>query len=576
MALPGRRLFVTLMHDVGRRRPVNPTQLIPHASSIGYALFTVINATQIWGGVFPFLPKDFQTDEVTLTFYLAQTIAFCTAFVASTFGSYYFPAQARKMLITLSTGMVFVGSSCVIAAMYVPVYTLAFVLAGGISTGVGTAGFFMLWQRYFSSIDAEASNYRLILGAAAACACYFALYLIPIALTAFLIPVVMLPICALCLSLSAREMDFDQPMFEDVPREHPQVYIQVIKDSKASALCVAALAFASGLARGAAVINPQISDVVNFASMAGLLLAAVILLMLWLTSSVRFGLRTVFRGVYPIVITGLFLFPFMQRIGLSLFAGLTYMAFSLVTLIMMMQCAQTSRDRGTNPVFVYGFFGSAAYIAQGVGFLLGWFANDIEVLGVGQTALLSIVAAYVLGMALFVSTSAKGLDAPKRIDRIEFLTPPLPLHKKTNTTETVGESGAEGADANLDAERVEAQANADGIRTEEEATEKKTATRKQEKAASAKPRSMRRFEGTGHVITDRLSKQCLVVREKHGLSSRETEVMELVARGKSMASIAEELFISENTVRTHCKHIYSKLDIHSRQELSDLVSSTQL
>ena len=252
------------------------------------------------------------------------------------------------------------------------------------------------------------------------------------------------------------------------------------------------------------------------------------------------------------------------------------MAFSLVTLIMMMQCAQTSRDRGTNPVFVYGFFGSAAYIAQGVGFLLGWFANDIEVLGVGQTALLSIVAAYVLGMALFVSTSAKGLDAPKRIDRIEFLTPPLPLHKKTNTTETVGESGAEGADANLDAERVEAQANADGIRTEEEATEKKTATRKQEKAASAKPRSMRRFEGTGHVITDRLSKQCLVVREKHGLSSRETEVMELVARGKSMASIAEELFISENTVRTHCKHIYSKLDIHSRQELSDLVSSTQL
>ena len=43
-----------------------------------------------------------------------------------------------------------------------------------------------------------------------------------------------------------------------------------------------------------------------------------------------------------------------------------------------------------------------------------------------------------------------------------------------------------------------------------------------------------------------------------------------------MASIAEELFISENTVRTHCKHIYSKLDIHSRQELSDLVSSAEL
>lgn len=551
---------------------MNPTQLIPHASSIGYALFTVINATQIWGGVFPFLPKDFQTDEVTLTFYLAQTIAFCTAFVASTFGSYYFPAQARKMLISLSAGMVLVGSSCVIAAMYIPVYTIAFVLAGGISTGVGTAGFFMLWQRYFSSIEAEASNYRLILGAAAACACYFALYLIPIALTAFLIPVVMLPICALCLSLSAREMDFDQPMFEDVPREHPQVYMQVIKDSKASALCVAALAFASGLARGVAVINPQISDVVNFASMAGLLLAAATLLALWLTSSVRFGLRTVFRGVYPIVITGLFLFPFMQKVGLSLFAGLTYMAFSLVTLIMMMQCAQTSRDRGTNPVFVYGFFGSAAYIAQGIGFLLGWFANDIEILGVGQTALLSIVAAYVLGMALFVSTSAKGHDAPKRIDRIEFLTPPLALHRKSASA-ALG-IGDEKPDSSEEPENTDG--NTAGIRIDANATSKKTPMRKQEQGTTTSPRSARRFEGTDHVITDRLSKQCIVVREKHGLSSRETEVMELVARGKSMASIAEELFISENTVRTHCKHIYSKLDIHSRQELSDLVSSTQL
>lgn len=566
---------------------MNPGQLAPHASSIGYALFTVINATQIWGGVFPFLPKDFQTDEVTLTFYLAQTIAFCIAFLASTFGAYRFPAQARKMLITLSAGMVFVGSACVIAAMYIPVYTIAFVLTGGVATGVGTAGLFMLWQRYFSSIGSKEGNYRLILGSALAGICYFALYLIPIALTAFLIPVVVLPLCALCLSLSAREMDFDQPMFEDVPREHPHVYVQMIKDSRANVLCVAALAFASGLARGVAVIDPQISDVVNFASMAGLLLAAAILLALWLTSSVRFGLRTVFRAVYPVVFTGLLLFPFLQKGGLSLFAGLTYMAFSLVVLIMMMQCAQTSRDRGTNPVFVYGFFGSAAYSAQGIGFLLGWFANDIEILGVGQTALLSIVAAYVLGMALFASTGAlvksKTGDAPGHIDCIEFLTPPLNLH---------GEKG-EAARNVWDEEETQQEKprHASAIRRNALAANsvdmisdaRKTVGHRsgvceaaRDAAKTKKAGRAGRFDDTGHVITDRLSKQCLVVREQSGLSSRETEVMELIARGKSMASIAEELFISENTVRTHCKHIYGKLDIHSRQELSDLVSSTEL
>ena len=72
-------------------------------------------------------------------------------------------------------------------------------------------------------------------------------------------------------------------------------------------------------------------------------------------------------------------------------------------------------------------------------------------------------------------------------------------------------------------------------------------------------------------IRDRLSKQCLVLQERHGLSMRETEVMELIARGNSMAAIAERLVISENTVRTHAKHIYTKLDIHRRQELLDML-----
>ena len=111
--------------------------------SAGFAIFLVINATQVWGGVFPFLPQSFQTEQVTLMFYLAQSIAFTVAFLASTVGSYYFPAEARRMLVVLSTAMVFLGSACIIAAMYVPALTLFFVLAGGALLGVGSAAFFM-------------------------------------------------------------------------------------------------------------------------------------------------------------------------------------------------------------------------------------------------------------------------------------------------------------------------------------------------------------------------------------------------------------------------------------------------
>ena len=73
------------------------------------------------------------------------------------------------------------------------------------------------------------------------------------------------------------------------------------------------------------------------------------------------------------------------------------------------------------------------------------------------------------------------------------------------------------------------------------------------------------------VIRDRTSKQCLLLQERFGLSVREAEVMELIARGNSMATIADRLVISENTVRTHAKHIYTKLNIHKRQELLDML-----
>ena len=50
------------------------------------------------------------------------------------------------------------------------------------------------------------------------------------------------------------------------------------------------------------------------------------------------------------------------------------------------------------------------------------------------------------------------------------------------------------------------------------------------------------------------------------LSSRETEVLELLSRGKSYSNIAEELFIDKETVRTHIKNIYWKLEVHSKAE----------
>lgn len=65
------------------------------------------------------------------------------------------------------------------------------------------------------------------------------------------------------------------------------------------------------------------------------------------------------------------------------------------------------------------------------------------------------------------------------------------------------------------------------------------------------------------------------MKECFALSSREAEVMELVARGQTATAIAESLFISENTVRTHLKRIYAKLGVHRKREMLAIIENIE-
>ena len=74
-------------------------------------------------------------------------------------------------------------------------------------------------------------------------------------------------------------------------------------------------------------------------------------------------------------------------------------------------------------------------------------------------------------------------------------------------------------------------------------------------------------------FVDSWEDSCREIAAKYGLTKQETNIFIMLARGRNLKYVADELFISGHTVKTHIYHIYRKLDIHSQQELIDMVEA---
>lgn len=70
-----------------------------------------------------------------------------------------------------------------------------------------------------------------------------------------------------------------------------------------------------------------------------------------------------------------------------------------------------------------------------------------------------------------------------------------------------------------------------------------------------------------------IDERCDAIGVERNLTPRELEVMKMLCKGRTKSYIAETLYLTEDTVRSHAKHIYTKLDVHSKQELMDLVGA---
>ncbi len=86
--------------------------------------------------------------------------------------------------------------------------------------------------------------------------------------------------------------------------------------------------------------------------------------------------------------------------------------------------------------------------------------------------------------------------------------------------------------------------------------------------------SLKECRGGGSPMTASIAKRVLTLFKKYipnqqddySLTTRELEILNLLVEGMSNASIAKRLFISIQTVRNHIRHIYEKLQVHSKSQ----------
>jgi DNA-binding CsgD family transcriptional regulator len=492
----------------------------PNVASFGYGLFLAVSATSIWGGSFPLLPLEIQSFELLAIFSLVQTIVFCCAFFLLALGAFKIPQFTKRFPVTGCAFLLLLGYASLIAPLYAPDWTQSLIVIGAILLGIGSAGFFAMWQRAFAAQEADRRSLDVIIGTAISALIYIILHTIPIAVAAFMIAFVFVPLGSLCLILTTRTIDYQQPMFKDESQSNPQVYQLAVKNLWRSALCVGGLVFIDSVTRAVALNDPSLGMVVNMLSMCGALIASLALIFIWQRYTFRFDTVLSFRTIFPLVATSLLAMPFLGMPYLQVFSGITHMFSTFAMMIMVIQCAQASRDNGIDPVFLYSIFGSIVFSLQSIGFLSGYVSASFVEPGLPQLAIIALFSTWFLAVVFYSVRGRIQADASE----------PLRQQRHVSNIEFIA--------------------------------------LKPPKTENADPVSDKHYR-------DRLSKQFVALSNHYRLSSRETEIAELIARGNSIARIAKILVVSDNTVRFHNKNLYTKLGIHKRQGLIDLLEELE-
>lgn len=334
------------------------------------------------------------------------------------------------------------------------------------------------------------------------------------------------------------------------------------------AMFLAIMTLMASVVRG---IYPRMIDMVEFSASRGQVAIALIVMvtMVCVLIARRQKSSSFGRLYYRLfVAAALMLMPLaFFKLDASMVGVISSVSNGLLCLVTWNFLARVSYRTGMSPIRVYGFGYGVVALTMTLGFVVGnsSFAGLPDP-AVGQIVTVAMLVCLMLSLLIIRERDIRACMAPTQF-MMEYGASAMEPSGDASVASAVGGAGM-GDTVGTDGVGDGGIAGTDGVgmcgvsRT-------KASFKGDPCGQDASPND--ESAGDTHGKQGRFMLKCARIAEDYGLSAREAEVFVLLAKNKEAKAIADELFISFNTARTHIRKIYGKLDVHSRRELMDLI-----
>lgn len=363
--------------------------------------------------------------------------------------------------------------------------------------------------------------------------------------TALMAATALASICAALCLIAARRLlprSLGDEAVLPAPTQSKQPEREAVNELGDTLLAFCALEGVVGLVNSfmfAAAIDFEGSPFVSNTAMAA---AAALFVLVTLVAQRIPRATTIFRVIFPIISAMVVFVPLLSEGYSRAFSTILLLSYDFMAIFITYQVAYLSNKHRVSSYSMLGLSTACANASLLVALIIGTIfghGDAQEVPDSMRFMVLSCAVIYMLSMVLvFFSRNRKKAQSTQSIRENEQIEAHAPLASDdANENELAALQDVAGSDKNI--------------------------------SPNAYPEEL--SEATDRLAyIDPIELTCDRLAREYHLTERETEVLAQLARGRTNTYIAEDLMISPTTVRGHIRNIYSKLDVHKRQELIDL------